>query len=288
MDHFSKYKGETGYKNLVLDIIENGEERNKERTGTGTVALFGTNLAFDLQEYFPALTIRKINVTGAIKELLWFLRGEESCQWLIDQGVKYWKPWLDKHNSAGRVYGVQWRNWKQAHCAYGDNSFLDQIKVLLDQLTKNPEGRRHIVTAWNPGELDQMCLPPCHMIWQCYIRQGEFLDLHMYQRSADMILGVPHDVVMYAALNHMIAQVVGKKPGRLFITFGDSHVYNDHIEHVTNDWPERTPHQSPDGEYNYPQVMLSPYVKQIDQFQPNDFRVENYKPWPSPKLEVSV
>ena len=313
LELFTNFTGEHGYVDLVKTIVTTGENRNNERTGVGTKSIFGATWGCDLQKEFPLFSIREINWRAAIDELLWFIQGNSSAEWFQKQGHKYWDPWLKqrlngKKDFAGRIYGVQWRNWLSSSSRKTYLKSTDQLHHLLKRLKNDPESRRHVVTAWNPGELDQMCLPPCHMIWQVYVRQGGFLDLVMYQRSADMILGVPHDIVMYATLCHILAHEVGLKVGTLRIMFGDTHVYNNHIEYVMENWFKSHPGiaysstlDSAVAEHTFikkhkPIFILDDSAQQkiekndlpLLRYTPECFAIQNYDPYPSPKLKVAI
>ncbi|MBP8063005.1 MAG: thymidylate synthase, partial [Brevundimonas sp.] len=211
------------YLNLLRDILDNGSQRD-DRTGTGTLGVFGRQMRFDLSKGFPVLTTKKLHLRSIIVELLWFLRGETNIGWLKDNGVSIWNEWADAEGELGPVYGKQWRSW-----AAPDGRMIDQITKLIEGLKTNPNSRRHIVSAWNPADVDDMALPPCHCLFQFFVADGK-LSCQLYQRSADVFLGVPFNIASYALLTMMVAQVCGLKPGEFVHTFGDAHLYLNHIE----------------------------------------------------------
>lgn len=226
----TEYKGkgwqyEYQYLRLLRDILSNGNE-TKDRTGTGTLSLFGAQIVHDLQQGFPLLTTKKVFWKGVVEELLWMLRGETNIKYLQEKGITIWDEWANEYGDLGPIYGAQWRN---SISYIGFN--IDQIKILIDGLKNNPTSRRHIVSAWNVADLNEMALPPCHCFFQCHVR-GEYLDLQLYQRSADMFLGVPFNVASYSLITHLITSCVGLKPGRFIHTFGDAHIYLNHINAV--------------------------------------------------------
>lgn len=260
---------EQNYLQLLKKVINEGEYK-MDRTSTGTVSLFGPRLEFDLTQGFPALTTKKLFFRGVVAELLWFIRGDTNIQFLHDHGVTIWDSWSDEDGNLGPVYGKQWRDWAG-----------DQLGSIIEGLKNNPHSRRHLMTTWNVGELDQMALPPCHGIaTQFYVREGGYLDLSMYQRSADLFLGVPFNIASYALLNHMVAQVTGYKPGRLIMNFGDAHVYMNHLKQVTEQM-FRVPKK-------LPVLYLNPDVKNIDDFKLPDIQMRGYEHHPHLTGEVSV
>jgi thymidylate synthase len=281
------------YLQLLSKILEHGDPR-QDRTGVGTIALFGELLEWDLQEGFPLVTTKKVNFDAVKAELLWFLTGSQDVNELRKMGCKiwdqnaespYWKPKATFPGDLGRIYGVQWRSWRtyvdKAHgYEWGGFTTVDQIAELVSNIKSNPADRRHIVSAWNPGELGDMALPPCHMMFQCFVRKKEFLDLQMYQRSCDVFLGVPFNISSYALLCSMLAQVTGYKPGMLKILFGDVHIYNNHIEQVKTQL-ERKP-------LALPKLWLSPNITDINKFQMSDIAVDGYCNHAAIKAEMAV
>ena len=213
------------YLNLLREVRSQGVLK-EDRTGTGTLSLFGRQIRFDLSQGFPAVTTKKLHLKSILYELLWFLRGDTNIGWLRQHGVSIWDEWADEKGDLGRVYGAQWRSWR---CP--DGSTLDQIQQVVHSLRHNPDSRRHLVSAWNPGEIEEMALPPCHAFFQFYVAQGR-LSCQLYQRSADLFLGVPFNIASYAALTLMMAQVCGYQPGDFVHTFGDAHIYNNHLDQV--------------------------------------------------------
>jgi thymidylate synthase len=211
------------YLDLLSHVLENGKRRT-DRTGTGTISVFGAQARFDLRDSFPLLTTKKLHLRSIIHELLWFLKGETNVRYLRENGVTIWDEWADADGNLGRVYGAQWRDWRGP-----DGTSIDQISRVVEQIRRNPDSRRHIVTAWNPAEVDSMALPPCHALFQFYVCDGE-LSCQLYQRSADLFLGVPFNIASYALLTLMIAQVCGLRPGDFVHTFGDLHLYSNHLE----------------------------------------------------------
>ncbi len=271
------------YLGLLEHVLEHGV-RKTDRTGTGTVSVFGPQMRFDLQDGFPALTTKKLHLKSIIYELLWFLKGDTNVKYLQDHGVRIWNEWADKSGDLGPVYGAQWRDWN------GDN--IDQISGVIEQIKNNPDSRRMIVTAWNPSVLPQAgktfaenvamgnaALPPCHAWFQFYVADGK-LSLQMYQRSADVFLGVPFNIASYALLLMMIAQVTGLEPGEFVHTFGDAHIYLNHLEQVKLQLT-REPR-------TLPVMKINPDVKDIFDFQFEDFTLEGYDPHPHIKGEISV
>lgn len=261
------------YHDLLRRILAEGTRRH-DRTGTGTISVFGHQMRFDLSEGFPLVTTKKVHLKSIIYELLWFLRGDTNARWLQDRGVRIWNEWADSDGNLGHIYGYQWRSWPTP-----DGQHIDQIAQAVDDIKNNPESRRIIVSAWNVGELDKMNLPPCHAFFQFYVADGR-LSLQLYQRSADTFLGVPFNIASYALLTQMMAQVCGLKPGEFIHTLGDAHIYLNHLEQI-NTQLQRQPRQ-------LPKMIINPDVKDIFNFEYDDFRLEGYDPWPAIKGEVSV
>lgn len=261
------------YLDLLQHILDKGQQK-KDRTGTGTVSTFGYQMRFDLSEGFPLVTTKKIHLKSVIYELLWFLRGDTNIKYLKDNGVRIWDEWADERGELGPVYGKQWRSWPAC-----DGGSIDQISQVVEMIKKNPDSRRLIVSAWNPAEVDKMKLPPCHSFFQFYVLDGK-LSCQLYQRSADAFLGVPFNIASYALLNMMVAQVTGLKPGDFVHTFGDLHIYLNHLDQV-NLQLSRAPK-------NLPAMKINPEVKDIFSFQFEDFAIENYDPHPAIKAPVAV
>jgi len=266
----------------LLNLCLNGDERN-DRTGVGTIGVFGEQAKFNLQEGFPLLTTKKVFTKAIIHELLWFLQGSTNIKYLKDNGVTIWDEWADSDGELGRVYGHQWRKfgkgWTTQGCDNPPEGF-DQITELINGLKNNPNGRRHIVTAWNPNDLPNQSLPPCHCFIQFNVRKNEFLDCQLYQRSCDLFLGVPFNIASYALLTMMVAQVVGLKPGNFIHTYGDLHIYKNHFEQVKEQL-SREPRPAPT-------MKINPDVKEIFSFKYEDFTLEGYDPHPAIKGEVAV
>jgi thymidylate synthase len=258
------------YLDLLQDILDNGVDKG-DRTGTGTRSVFGRQMRFDLSEGFPLLTTKKVHLKSIIYELLWFLKGDTNVRYLQEHGVRIWNEWADENGDLGPVYGAQWRNW--------NNEGIDQIKNLIETLKKNPNDRRMIVTAWNPSQVPNMALPPCHMMFQFYVANNK-LSCMLYQRSCDMFLGVPFNIASYSLLLMMVAQVTGLKPGDFIYTTGDTHLYLNHLEQARLQIT-RTPRQ-------LPTMSINPDVKDIFEFQYEDFKLENYDPYDHIKATVSV
>ena len=250
------------YLELLNHVMTHGVEKG-DRTGTGTVSIFGYQMRFDLQNGFPLLTTKKLHLKSIIYELLWFLRGETNVNYLHKNGVTIWDEWADEKGELGPVYGAQWRSWRAA-----DGKSIDQISQLIEQLKENPLSRRHIVSAWNVGELENMALPPCHTFFQFYVAQNK-LSCQLYQRSADVFLGVPFNIASYALLLQMVAQVTGYQVGEFVHTFGDVHLYNNHIEQAQEQL-RRTP-------YSLPIMSINPDVQSIFDFVYEDFELINYQ-----------
>lgn len=261
------------YQNLLRHILEAGH-RKTDRTGTGTISTFGYQMRFDLHKGFPLLTTKKVHLKSIIYELLWFLRGDTNARWLQERGVRIWNEWADPDGGLGHIYGYQWRSWPDY-----DGGSVDQISQAVEDIRHNPDSRRIIVSSWNVADLPNMNLPPCHAFFQFYVCEGR-LSLQLYQRSADSFLGVPFNIASYALLTMMIAQVCGLEPGEFIHTFGDVHIYLNHLGQV-NEQLGREPRP-------LPRMILNPEVKDIFGFSYEDFRLEGYDPWPAIKGVVSV
>lgn len=261
------------YLDLLKHILENGTGKT-DRTGTGTRSVFGYQMRFDLQRGFPLVTTKKVHMKSIVHELLWFLKGETNIAYLKANGVSIWNEWADENGELGPVYGKQWRSWEGR-----DGKTVDQITDLIEQIKKNPDSRRLIVSAWNVAELPKMALMPCHSLFQFYVAEGK-LSCQLYQRSADVFLGVPFNIASYALLTMMIAQVCDLQPGDFVHTFGDVHIYNNHLEQV-NLQLSRTP-------FPLPHMKLNPAVKDIFGFRFEDFTLENYQCHPAIKAPVAV
>ncbi len=261
------------YLELANRILTEGNKRG-DRTGTGTISIFGHQMSFDLEDGFPLLTTKKLHTKSIIYELLWFLRGDTNVHYLQEHGVRIWNEWADENGDLGPVYGHQWRSWP-AH----DGGTIDQIKSVVEMIKKTPESRRLIVSAWNVADIDQMKLPPCHTMFQFYVAEGK-LSCQLYQRSGDVFLGVPFNIASYALLTMMMAQVCGLKPGKFVHTLGDAHIYLNHIDQIKLQLT-REP-------YALPTMKINPDVKDIFSFQYEDFELENYQCWPHIKGEVAV
>ena len=262
----------TPYEDLLRDVLTNGTPKG-DRTGTGTLSVFGRQLRYDLSDSFPLLTTKRVYLKGVVGELLWFLRGDSNVRWLQDNGVRIWNEWADKDGELGPVYGVQWRSWPTP-----DGRHIDQIQAALDTLRSNPDSRRNLVSAWNVSELNKMALMPCHLLFQLYVAEGK-LSMQVYQRSADMFLGVPFNIASYSLLTHMFAQQAGLGVGELIWTGGDCHIYNNHIEQVREQL-SREPRP-------YPRLVLNKAASLFD-YTFDDIAVEGYDPHPTIKAQVSV
>ena len=260
------------YLNLLRDILDNGAVRD-DRTGTGTRGVFGRQMRFDLSKGFPVLTTKKLHLRSIIVELLWFLRGETNIGWLKENGVSIWDEWANAEGELGPVYGKQWRSW-----AAPDGRVIDQIEKLIEGLKTNPNGRRHIVSAWNPADVDDMALPPCHCLFQFFVADGK-LSCQLYQRSADIFLGVPFNIASYALLTMMVAQVCGLEAGEFVHTFGDAHLYLNHVEQAELQL-SREPLPLP--------VMTITPKDDLFAYRLEDFVLEGYEPWPHIKAPVAV
>lgn len=261
------------YLDLLSYVLENGVDRS-DRTGTGTRSIFGYQMRFDLAKGFPLLTTKKLHLRSIIYELLWFLRGDTNVKWLNEHGVSIWDEWADENGDLGPVYGYQWRSWPSP-----DGRHIDQIANVVDMIFKTPNSRRLIVSAWNPALVDEMALPPCHCLFQFYVAEGK-LSCQLYQRSADIFLGVPFNIASYALLTMMIAQVTGLKPGEFIHTFGDAHLYSNHFEQAKLQLT-RTP-------LALPTMKLNPDVKDLFKFEYEDFELMNYVAAPHIKAPVAV
>ena len=261
------------YLNLIDRILTEGTKKT-DRTGTGTISIFGNQMRFDMSKGFPLLTTKKLHLKSIIYELLWFLQGDTNVKYLQDHGVRIWNEWADENGELGPIYGHQWRSWP------GHNGEpIDQIKKVVEQIKNTPDSRRMIVSAWNVADIDDMKLPPCHCFFQFYVADGK-LSLQLYQRSADTFLGVPFNIASYALLLLMVAQVTGLEPGDFIHTTGDTHLYLNHIEQAKLQLT-RTPRA-------LPQMKLNPDVKDLFSFKFEDFQLEGYDPWPHIAAQVSV
>ena len=261
------------YHDLLKHILDNGAKKS-DRTGTGTISVFGYQMRFDLQKGFPLVTTKKLHLKSIIYELLWFLKGDTNIKYLNEHGVSIWDEWADANGELGPVYGHQWRSWQGA-----DGKVYDQIQDVIKQIKTNPDSRRIIVNAWNVADLPKMALSPCHALFQFYVANGK-LSCQLYQRSADVFLGVPFNIASYALLTMMIAQVCGLEPGEFIHTFGDAHLYLNHLEQ-TELQLSRTP-------YPLPTMKLNPDVKDIFDFKYEDFTLENYQSHPGIKAPIAV
>ena len=261
------------YLDLLQRIVNEGT-RKEDRTGTGTLSVFGYQMRFNLQEGFPLLTTKKLHLKSIIHELLWFLKGDTNVKYLQENGVRIWNEWADKNGELGPVYGHQWRSWPNYNGGH-----IDQIQSIVNALKTNPDPRRMIVSAWNVAEVDQMALPPCHCLFQFYVAEGK-LSLQLYQRSADTFLGVPFNIASYALLTMMMAQVCGLQPGDFIHTTGDTHLYLNHLDQAKEQL-KRTPR-------TLPKMVINPNVTSIFDFKYDDFTLEGYDPLPHIKAEVSV
>lgn len=261
------------YLDLLSHIRNNGLQKN-DRTGTGTLSVFGWQSRYDLSEGFPLVTTKKIHVKSVIHELLWFLQGSGNIAYLKENGVSIWDEWADAEGNLGPVYGVQWRHWKSS-----EGKEIDQIKWVVEEIRRNPDSRRLIVSAWNPAEISHMALPPCHTMFQFNV-EGDRLSCQLYQRSGDVFLGVPFNIASYALLTCMVAQVCNLKPGYFIHTLGDAHLYLNHLEQA-DEQLSRSPRP-------LPLLKLNPEVKDIFGFRFEDIQIENYNPWPAIKAPVAI
>ncbi|MGH8689747.1 MAG: thymidylate synthase [Burkholderiales bacterium] len=265
--------GERQYLELVGEVLAHGA-RKSDRTGTGILSVFGRQLRFGLGESFPLLTTKKLHLKSILTELLWFLRGETNVRWLQERGVTIWDEWADARGELGPVYGHQWRHWRTP-----GGGEIDQIAKVIESLRKKPDSRRHVVSAWNPADVERMALPPCHLLFQFYVAGGR-LSCQMYQRSADLFLGVPFNIASYAALTLMVAQVTGLKPAEFILTLGDAHLYLNHLEQA-REQISRQPRA-------FPRLRLNPSVKELLDFRYEDFTLEAYDPHPAIKAPIAV
>jgi len=264
---------ERAYLDLLGDVLQNGA-RKTDRTGTGSLSVFGRQLRFDIADRFPLLTTKKLHTKSILTELLWFLRGDTNVKWLQERGVTIWDEWADETGNLGPVYGYQWRHWRTP-----DGREIDQIQQVIESIKKKPDSRRHMVSAWNPADVDKMALPPCHALFQFYVASGR-LSCQMYQRSADLFLGVPFNIASYAALTLMVAQVTDLKPGDFVLTLGDAHIYLNHLEQVRE--------QLSRSARPFPKLKLNPAVKDLLDFRYEDFTLEGYDPHPAIKAPIAV
>ena len=263
----------TPYEDLLAEVMAEGAQKG-DRTGTGTRSVFGRQLRYDLSESFPLITTKRVHFKSVALELLWFLRGDSNVRWLQERGVKIWDEWADEDGELGPVYGVQWRSWPTP-----DGGQIDQIARVVESLKTSPDSRRHIVTAWNPAEVDQMALPPCHAMFQFYVADGR-LSCQLYQRSADLFLGVPFNIASYALLTLMVAQQTGLEPGEFVWTGGDCHIYSNHEDQVREQL-SREP-------YPYPQLVLRRTPQDIFSYELEDFELVDYQHHPTIKAPIAV
>lgn len=261
------------YQDLMRHVLEHGTKK-EDRTGTGTLSVFGYQMRFDLSEGFPMVTTKKLHLKSIVHELLWFLAGDTNIKYLKENGVRIWDEWADENGNLGPVYGYQWRSWPTP-----DGGGIDQITNLINMIKKNPDSRRLIVSAWNPSLIDQMALPPCHCLFQFYVADGK-LSCQLYQRSADIFLGVPFNIASYSLLTLMVAQVCGLKPGEFVHTFGDAHLYTNHIDQ-TKEQLSRKP-------FKLPEMHLNPHVTNLFDFKFEDFELVGYEAHPHIKAAVAV
>jgi thymidylate synthase len=261
------------YHDLLQHVLTNGVKKD-DRTGTGTLSVFGYQMRFDLSEGFPALTTKKLHLRSIIHELLWFLKGETNLKYLHENKVTIWDEWADENGNLGPVYGYQWRSWPA-----GDGKTIDQISEVIDMIKHKPDSRRMIVSAWNVGMIDQMALPPCHLLFQFYVANGK-LSCQLYQRSADIFLGVPFNIASYALLTMMIAQVCNLQPGEFVHTMGDAHIYSNHLEQVNLQLSREI--------RSLPKMLINPDIKNIFDFGITDFELTDYDPHPHIKAAVAV
>jgi len=262
------------YLQLLQHVLDHGEKR-EDRTGTGTLSVFGYQMRFDLRDGFPLVTTKKCHTRSIIHELLWFLRGDTNVAYLHDNKVSIWDDWADSDGNLGPIYGHQWRKWKTSQ-----GTPIDQISTVVESIQKNPTSRRHVVSAWNVGDLAHMALPPCHTMFQFYVHQDERLSCQLYQRSADILLGVPFNIASYSLLTMMMAQVTGLKPGTFVHTFGDAHLYVNHVVQAKEQL-SRKPR-------SLPTMKINPTIRNLFEFQYQDFTLEGYDPHPAIKAPIAV
>jgi thymidylate synthase len=265
--------GERQYLALLEDVLARGALKS-DRTGTGTRSVFGRQLRFGLAQDFPLLTTKKLHLKSILYELLWFMRGDTNVRWLQQHGVSIWDEWADANGELGPVYGYQWRHWRTP-----EGREIDQLRQVVEQIKARPDSRRHLVTAWNPADIDRMALPPCHALFQFYVAEGS-LSCQMYQRSADLFLGVPFNIASYALLTLMVAQVAGLQPGEFVLTLGDAHLYLNHLEQA-REQVRREPRP-------FPRMRVNPAVRDLFEFRYEDFTLEGYDPHPAIKAPIAV
>ena len=265
--------GEQQYLDLLAEVLARGALKS-DRTGTGTRSVFGRQMRFALAGSFPLLTTKKLHLKSIVYELLWFLRGDTNVRWLQEHGVSIWDEWADANGELGPVYGYQWRHWRTP-----DGREIDQLRQVVEQIRARPDSRRHLVTAWNPADVDKMALPPCHALFQFYVAEGR-LSCQMYQRSADLFLGVPFNIASYALLTLMVAQATALEPGEFVLTLGDAHLYLNHLEQA-REQIGRTPRA-------FPRMRLNPGVTDVFGFRYEDFTLEGYDPHPAIKAPIAV